>query len=276
MFPPAIQMLTESGRFRTNVNICTSASSLHRERWNPDLTVMTLLIGFLSLFLDDKDSGIGHVFLVFRKDERRCKLAADSWEANSRSPEFLKLFPEFQGGPVAKGHEIVPGEAERCELGLSSRGRLGNSLRDGQQEVDSGTVGQSLDDCTSTVCRFCLRADPHEPLMDPPACMCRGTIGGAHPSCLQEWIRKTGHLTCNTCKARYTGSRLLLERPRRLLQVIANLDVARGGVIQALGLACIETWVILHRRVDLVPAGWMLSLLLYMMVVCVGRCIGQR
>ena len=45
MKPPAIKMLTPSGRFELNRRICVSMSDFHIEQWNPSWTVEKILIG---------------------------------------------------------------------------------------------------------------------------------------------------------------------------------------------------------------------------------------
>ncbi|KAJ2376330.1 Ubiquitin-conjugating enzyme E2 6, partial [Coemansia sp. RSA 2607] len=46
--PPAIQMITPSGRFQTNIDICMSMSNYHPNTWNPAWSVATILNGLLS------------------------------------------------------------------------------------------------------------------------------------------------------------------------------------------------------------------------------------
>ena len=65
--PPAILMLTPSGRFETHKRICTSFSDYHPEHWNPLWSVETILVGLIS-FMTTDDMTVGGV----------------------RSPEFLK------------------------------------------------------------------------------------------------------------------------------------------------------------------------------------------
>ena len=49
--PPSIYMFTPSGRFETNVRICTSMSDFHPESWVPSWSVSTILIGLVSFMV---------------------------------------------------------------------------------------------------------------------------------------------------------------------------------------------------------------------------------
>ncbi|CCW61311.1 unnamed protein product [Phytomonas sp. EM1] len=51
--PPDIVFFTPSGRFETNVKICSTISSYHPERWQPTIDVSTILIA-LRLFMEQE------------------------------------------------------------------------------------------------------------------------------------------------------------------------------------------------------------------------------
>lgn len=51
--PPAIMMLTPSGRFEPNRRLCLSMSDFHPETWNPMWSVASILTGLLSFMLED-------------------------------------------------------------------------------------------------------------------------------------------------------------------------------------------------------------------------------
>jgi hypothetical protein len=56
---PKIRVVTPSGRFVPNHDICTTFTSLHPEEWNPAWTVETILTGFLSFMTSDSEYGAG-------------------------------------------------------------------------------------------------------------------------------------------------------------------------------------------------------------------------
>ena len=59
--PPEFYFLTPNGRFDINKKLCFSNSSYHKEEWSPMWTIKTIILGFLSFFLERKSSGIGHL-----------------------------------------------------------------------------------------------------------------------------------------------------------------------------------------------------------------------
>lgn len=52
--PPAIKMITPSGRFLPNTRLCLSISDYHPDTWNPAWTVSTILTGLLSFMTSDE------------------------------------------------------------------------------------------------------------------------------------------------------------------------------------------------------------------------------
>jgi len=91
--PPAIYMLTPSGRFETNSRLCLSMSDFHPESWNPSWRIESILIGLVSFMLDatePRTTGGVHTTAA-----RRREYAKASFEFNRNSAEFRELFPEF-------------------------------------------------------------------------------------------------------------------------------------------------------------------------------------
>ncbi len=86
---PTYTMLTPNGRFEPNKKICTSNSSFHNESWSSTWNIHSILIGFNSMWMDDRDSGLAHIRLS--KDDRLV-LARNSIEWNQRN------FPEIYAG----------------------------------------------------------------------------------------------------------------------------------------------------------------------------------
>ncbi len=59
--PPDFYMLTPNGRFEVNKKLCFSNSSYHGETWSPIWNIRTIVLGFLSFFLEDDSKGVGHL-----------------------------------------------------------------------------------------------------------------------------------------------------------------------------------------------------------------------
>lgn len=83
-------MLTPSGRFEINKKICLSNSGYHPESWSPCWTLQSMMMGFLSIFLDDNDSGIAH---IKESAEKRLYYTQTSIEFNSVN--YFDIFTKF-------------------------------------------------------------------------------------------------------------------------------------------------------------------------------------
>lgn len=74
--PPAIRMLTPSGRFQTNTRLCLSISDFHPKSFNPAWEVSTILIGLLS-FMTSEEMTTGSISV--RENERKVLAARSRW-----------------------------------------------------------------------------------------------------------------------------------------------------------------------------------------------------
>lgn len=87
--PPAIYMITPSGRFKTNMKLCLTMSDYHPETWNPLWSVASILTGLQSFMLENQAT----TGSVPASSAERRRLAKESMEFNLKSPMFKKLFP---------------------------------------------------------------------------------------------------------------------------------------------------------------------------------------
>lgn len=67
---PQYYMLTPTGRFDVNVDLCLSISAHHPESWISNWNIRSILIAFYSVFLDDKDVGAGFISPIPSNYER--------------------------------------------------------------------------------------------------------------------------------------------------------------------------------------------------------------
>eukprot|EP00930_Biecheleria_cincta_P001202 TRINITY_DN102363_c0_g1_i1.p1 TRINITY_DN102363_c0_g1~~TRINITY_DN102363_c0_g1_i1.p1 ORF type:complete len:242 (+),score=33.43 TRINITY_DN102363_c0_g1_i1:56-781(+) len=91
--PPAIYMLTPSGRFEVNSRLCLSMSDFHPESWNPSWRIESILVGLVSFMLDPSEprtTGGMHTSVAKRKQYAKAAFAFNKLRA-----EFVELFPEF-------------------------------------------------------------------------------------------------------------------------------------------------------------------------------------
>ena len=125
--PPAIVMVTPSGRFQSNTRLCLSMSDYHPESWNPSWSVASILTGLQSFFYENTAT-TGSVSCSAR--ERRA-LAAASAAFNEKNPAFRKVFPDLILGRGGSGNDIVErrgGKARRRRRRVSGTTR-GDSAR---------------------------------------------------------------------------------------------------------------------------------------------------
>ncbi|KAK9479801.1 ubiquitin-conjugating enzyme/RWD-like protein [Lipomyces japonicus] len=97
--PPAIRMITPSGRFQPNTRLCLSISDFHPKTWNPAWSVSTILTGLLSFMTSDELT----TGALRSTDREKRLLALSSHEWNVRqNRRFVEEFPS-----VAKENEPI-------------------------------------------------------------------------------------------------------------------------------------------------------------------------
>ena len=89
--PPALLMVTPSGRFQPDTRLCLSMSDFHPETWNPGWTVATILTGLLSFMTGDQMT----TGAIESSDAEKRRLAAASADWNRAQEEFVELFTDF-------------------------------------------------------------------------------------------------------------------------------------------------------------------------------------
>ena len=90
--PPDFYILTPNARFSINTKICFSNSKFHKEEWSPIWTLKTLIMGFLSLFLEKETVGIGHLKPISLLEKQELALASKTFNQTHLS-EIMHLFP---------------------------------------------------------------------------------------------------------------------------------------------------------------------------------------
>lgn len=203
--PPAIFMMTPSGRLETDKRLCLSMTDFHPESWNPAWSVETILVGLLSFFISDKEEGFGS---VKSSKEHRKLLADKSWASNAESPVFRHLFPEFLT-PDAFGLTTT-GSVVSVEEMQSPTGEEVQS--DGALEEIPRPLERSISPAECWICRDVT----DEPLIQP--CRCRGSMSGVHASCVEEWIRSHRRTArddapprCSVCHHPFQGPRVSIR-----------------------------------------------------------------
>ena len=109
--PPAIRLITESGRFSINERICLSISDYHPESWNPIWPVTSVIVGLVSFF-SQTDSTVGSISTTV---EARKKIASASMRKVMDHKKFKELFESFKPYIGMKDLPPLPEEEEKKE-----------------------------------------------------------------------------------------------------------------------------------------------------------------
>lgn len=129
--PPAVYMLTPSGRFKCDVKLCLSMSDFHPESWNPLWSVGSVLTGLLSFMLGSEET----VGSITSTTEEKHTLARNSHAFNRRDKLFRELFPDFLRDapppPTGNSRRTVSRGAQRASRGTGA-GRLRNNEEEGE------------------------------------------------------------------------------------------------------------------------------------------------
>lgn len=104
--PPAIKMITPSGRFLPNTRLCLSISDYHPDTWNPAWTVSTILTGLLSFMTSDEHTAGSMTSTDSTK--RTYAIESRRWNLNDKS------FQTHFGG--TKEAEPVPFEPRHIHV----------------------------------------------------------------------------------------------------------------------------------------------------------------
>ncbi|KAL0081603.1 UBC-like protein [Phycomyces blakesleeanus] len=89
--PPAIRMVTPSGRFQPDTRLCLTMSDFHPSLWNPSWSVATILNGLLS-FMTTDETTTGSIKTT---DSEKRFYAARSHIFNLKIQKFRDVFPEL-------------------------------------------------------------------------------------------------------------------------------------------------------------------------------------
>jgi ubiquitin-protein ligase len=92
MEPPDFYFLTPNFRFEINKKLCFTNSSYHKESWSPMWNLRTIILGFLSFFLEKESKGIGHIEKPF-SENKKIELTNDSIRYNSTN--LLHILEKF-------------------------------------------------------------------------------------------------------------------------------------------------------------------------------------
>lgn len=90
--PPEFIMITPNGRFDVRGKICMTYTKYHPDSWNSTYTFGTIIIGILSAFTGDKDTGIGHLLPRGKRDSNNYLIADRNEPLNIEFFEMRKKY----------------------------------------------------------------------------------------------------------------------------------------------------------------------------------------
>jgi ubiquitin-conjugating enzyme E2 J2 len=91
--PGDVLVLTPNGRFKVNSKICLSNTGFHKESHSPIWTIEQIVVGFISIFYDDKETGVSH---IKDTESNRIMYSDDSFKYNmNKYPDIMKRFDQF-------------------------------------------------------------------------------------------------------------------------------------------------------------------------------------
>jgi ubiquitin-conjugating enzyme E2 J2 len=128
--PPAIRMMTPSGRFKTNTRLCLSISDYHPKSWNPAWSVSTILTGLLSFMVSD-ESTAGSI-TTSDEQKKRCSKESQLWNLKNNAG-----FREHFEHKVADNEKIV---IERQRTAAEEKLKASQALSSAQSYGQKSTV----------------------------------------------------------------------------------------------------------------------------------------
>lgn len=74
--PPNVRLLTRSGRFEVNTNLCFSFTAFHPETWSPAVNLTAIVIALQSLFDAWDERAVGMISNCSRPEIKLCVAAS--------------------------------------------------------------------------------------------------------------------------------------------------------------------------------------------------------
>ena len=97
---PDFMFLTESGRFKTNIKICTSFTAFHNDLYSPSWNIASMCAGLVSFMTDDSTKSESHGIGNLNNSKQDRKIIAKNSIKNIKSNKiafdiFEKHFKEY-------------------------------------------------------------------------------------------------------------------------------------------------------------------------------------
>lgn len=142
--PPAIQMITPNGRFKTQTRLCLSMSDFHPESWNPSWAVASILTGLLSFMLEDTAT-TGSISSTTDSDKRILARQSRRWNRQNNS-KFAEVFPDLFRQPIDDTTSDITSTANSSvELAQKGSNYDNNSSNQSSSNVEANPPNSSSD-----------------------------------------------------------------------------------------------------------------------------------
>ncbi|KAH0575521.1 Ubiquitin-conjugating enzyme E2 [Spironucleus salmonicida] len=89
---PHVRMITPSGRFETNTNICFSFTAFHPEQWSPAVGFGPIIIGLQSLFQEYKERAVGMISNPSQSEIKKCVETSQSFSCPKCAISHVGMF----------------------------------------------------------------------------------------------------------------------------------------------------------------------------------------
>lgn len=141
--PPAIRMITPSGRFLTNQRLCLSISDYHPKSWNPAWSVSTILTGLLSFMVSDEHTAGSTTSTT--ADKRIYAQKSHEWNAK-RNDKYKEHFPHL----INKPRSIQEAAGEAASVAAPPNFEENQTTTDNTTPITKAAVSDSPAASTST------------------------------------------------------------------------------------------------------------------------------
>ena len=142
--PPDYYMLTPSGRYSVGTKICLTNSSYHKGDWSSTWNIITILIAFYSIWLDDKEHGISH---IMDTPANRKRMASESIAYNLKNNRAI--YDKFNRTylkddiPIVLKNKVVSDEEQSQQAQQTQQEQQTQQAEQAQQEQPAQQAEQA-------------------------------------------------------------------------------------------------------------------------------------
>jgi len=119
-----------------------------------------------------------------------------------------KINESFEKNPIAEAPHVSSTPVLPALTGYQEEANYKTPLRDSHWPPclrDSSLLSQCSKNSTGLFCRICHDGEGEERLISP--CLCSGSVGLLHRSCIEKWLSSVNKDTCELCHQKFRVSR---------------------------------------------------------------------